>query len=96
MRLRGLWKVLAAAGWIVLVFCVDPWRFGIDVGDDVCRLAMVAAVVGSFGVLLDAHSKPVVEVYMAGYEAGHREGLKSRNTGRLVKFRERSQVSALR
>lgn len=90
---RRVTAVATTAAWAALV--LDTTHWGFDLADDVSRLVLTIAGVGSV-LLAQIHiTRPAAEVYEVGYEAGRRQGQIDEATrvsrgAEVVQFRRRA------
>lgn len=75
MNTRTRTLLIAAAtvlGWLAMIVDVLPW--GPDMTPDLARLALVTAGCGSCVLAIRSKTRPALEVYETGYQAGRLQG----------------------
>lgn len=79
-------RILTASAWLLMIASALP--IGLHLPDALALLVQTVACMGLIVELLAYHSAPMIEVYMAGKQAGRNEMRVEQETG-VVHIEER-------
>ena len=80
-------RTVAVVGWVVAGIDALPGPWELD--PDGSLFVVAAACVASYAWIMRAHSRPAVEVYQAGKDAGRREAMLEQGCAEVTRMSER-------
>jgi hypothetical protein len=80
-------RIVAIAAWVVAAVDALPVRWELD--PDGSLFVVATACVASYAWIAGLHSRPAVEVYLAGKDVGRREALLEQQCEQVTRLSER-------